>query len=373
MKTRTLLNEWDRSIQVATWSSDGQSIFLELGEQARNVIYQALDVLTPFVTVAQLVTDNGTWHDVSVHPTDNQTLLLTYQNFIQPPNIFLYNGKVMTSITKHNDMLINRTRWSYSYESFSFIGAQNDTVWGWHVPPVNGTSQKSPLAFLIHGGPQNSWYDTWGQGWNFQTYASQGYAVIAINFHGSDSYGQNFTDSITGEYGSLPYEDFQLGLEAALNRFQYIDGSRAIALGASYGGYMINWIAGHPEMSRCFRALVCHDGLFDMRAMAYSTEELWFTEHDAGGFTQYDNPEAYEKFNPVNHVANWSQPMLIIHGGRDYRVPEEQSIGAFTALQRRGIPSRMLYFSNENHWILNPLNSLVWYQEVFDWMRQWTK
>jgi len=204
-------------------------------------------------------------------------------------------------------------------------------------------------------------------------FAAAGYAVVAINFHGSDSYGQKFTDSITGNYGTLPYQDLQLGLTAILKSYPYIDPSRAAALGASYGGFMINWIAGHPEMSRRFQTLVCHDGLFDMRGMAYSTEELWFSEHDAGGVTPYEHPEAFELYNPVTHVANWSQPMLIIHGGRDYRVPDTQGIGAFTALQRRGIQSRLLYLPNENHWTLNVFNSLIWYDEVLGWIGSFTK
>jgi dipeptidyl aminopeptidase/acylaminoacyl peptidase len=372
MTVKTLFDEWDASIQVATWMNDGQSLFLELGERGIHALYQALNVLTANPTAA-LYTNVDSHHDVNVHPTDNQTLVLTYDSFILPTNIALRKDNADIPITDHNYMLIGKTQMGGRYEAFSFEGAGNETVWGWHLEPMNGTGQKAPLAFLIHGGPQNSWYNAWGRGWSFQTFASQGYAVIAINFHGSDSYGQNFTDSITGEYGTLPYDDLQLGLTAALDQYKYIDETRAIALGASYGGYMINWIAGHPEMSQRFRALVCHDGLFDMREMAYATEELWFTEHDAGNVTQYEDPQAYEKFNPINHVANWSQPMLIIQGGRDYRVPDTQSIGAFTALQRRGIPSRMLYFPNENHWTLNPLNSLVWYQEVLDWMRKWTQ
>ncbi|CAF0908335.1 unnamed protein product [Adineta steineri] len=154
-----------------------------------------------------------------------------------------------------------------------------------------------------------------------------------------------------------------------LEQYPYIDGNRPIASGASYGGFMIDWIDVHPGMSRRSQTLVNHDGLLDLREMAYAAEELWFTEHDSGGFTQYENPEAYEKFNPNNHVANCSQPMLVIQGGGDYRVPDTQSIGAFTALQRRGIPSRMFYFPNENHCTLNPFNALVWYQEIFHWIK----
>lgn len=371
--TRTLLEDWDESIQVATWLDNGQSLLLELGEKANHVIYQVHDVLNSNITYVRRGLATGTYRDVSVDPADDRTLLYTYEDLNKPTNIYFETNNMSTPITKHNDVLIDLVSWSPAYEAFSFAGARGETVWGWHIPPINGTTGKFPLAFLIHGGPQNSWYNTWGRGWSFQSFAAKGYAVIAINFHGSDSYGQNFTDSITGEYGTLPFEDLQLGLTAALAKYPYIDGDRAVALGASYGGFMINWIAGHPEMSKRFRALVNHDGLFDMREMAYVTEELWFTEHDAGGFTQFENPEAFEKFNPVNHVANWSQPMLVIQGGKDYRVPDTQSIGTFTALQRQGIPSRMLYFPKENHWTLNPFNSLVWYQEIFDWMAQWTK
>ncbi|CAF4816807.1 unnamed protein product [Rotaria sp. Silwood1] len=372
--TKTLFDQWDQSIQVTTWTNNGQSLFLELGENGEHVIYQSVNIFNPNETVVHRVASGGTWHDVNLHPNNSEIFLATYDDFHQPTNIVLHTQDGKTPITKHNDWLILRTEFSFgAYEQFEFLGARNETVSGWYLSPRNMSSDKVPLAFLIHGGPQNSWYNTWGRGWNFQVYAAQGYAVIGINFHGSDSYGQNFTDSITSEYGTLPFEDLQLGLTAVLKRYSYIDKNRAVALGASYGGFMINWIAGHPEMSQRFRALVCHDGLFDMREMGYATEELWFSEHDSGGFTPYENPQAYEKFNPVNHVANWTQPMLIIHGGLDYRVPDTQGIGAFTALQRRGIPSRMLYFPNENHWTLNPFNSIVWYREVFDWMKLWTQ
>jgi dipeptidyl aminopeptidase/acylaminoacyl peptidase len=363
----------DRSIQAITWSLDGQSLFLELGEEARNVVYKLSNILSPESNLTRL-TSTGSSHDVNMHPTDNEKFVFTHESITKPANIYLYASDALARhITDHNKDLLEKVRMSTVVETFSFPGANNDTVWGWHVAPVNGMGQKAPLAFLIHGGPQSSWYDAWSYRWNYQAFSAQGYAVIAINFHGSDSYGQKFTDSITGQYGTLPFEDLYLGLTAALRNYSYIDGNRTVALGASYGGYMINWIAGHPEMSQRFNTLICHDGLFDMRGMAYSTEELWFSEHDAGSFTPYDNPEAFEKFNPVNHVANWTQPMLIIHGGRDYRVPDTQGIGAFTALQRRGIKSRMLFLPNENHWTLNPFNSLYWYKEVQDWMSEHTK
>ena len=349
---------------------DGQSLFLEIGEEARNVLYKVSNLSSADASTPVRLVSTGSTHDVNIHPTDNEVFLCTHESLTEPANIYLFSSvDSFRSLTIHNANLMKKARISYGVSTFTFIGARGDPVSGWHVQPVGGTAPKAPLAFLIHGGPQNSWYDAWSYRWNFQAFAAQGYAVIAINFHGSDSYGQNFTDSITNEYGTYPFDDLKIGLAQALTRFPYIDGNRAAALGASYGGFMINWIAGHQELSQRFRTLICHDGLFDMRGMAYSTEELWFSEHDAGGVTQYDNPEAYEKYNPVNHVINWTQPMLIIHGGRDYRVPETQGIGAFTALQRRGIRSRLIYLPNENHWTVNTFNSLFWYREVLGWMQ----
>ncbi|CAF2856285.1 unnamed protein product [Rotaria sp. Silwood2] len=367
----TLLDSSDLSIQVATWSLDGQSLYLEVGEEARNVIYYLSDIFTS-QSLVRLVS-NGTSHNINIHPINDRVFVCTHESILEPPNIYLYSSDGSSRyLTVHNNVLLTKVKMSTIAETFSFVGARNETVWGWHVPPANGTSNRAPLAFLIHGGPQSSWYDAWSYRWNIQSFTSQGFAVIAINFHGSDSYGQNFTNSIIGEYGSLPYEDLKLGLDYALRNFPYIDGNRAAALGASYGAYMINWIAGHPEMSSRFKTLVCHNGVSDTRAKSYSSEELWFTEHDAGGKPQYEDPDAYERYNPVNHVANWTQPMLIIVGAHDYRVPETQGIGTFTALQRRGIESRLLYFPTENHWVINPLHSITWYEQVLGWMRKFT-
>ncbi|CAF1095052.1 unnamed protein product [Rotaria sordida] len=243
--TQTLFDQWDRSIQVTSWSNDGQSLLLELGENGNHVIYQVLNVLTPNQTVTRLIAFNETWHDAYLHPNNSKILLATYDNFFQPTNIVLQTESSIIYITRHNDWLIRRTEFSFgAYHQFELLGARSETVSGWYLLPWNITSDKVSLAFLIHGGPQNSWYNTWGRRWNFQVYAAQGYAVIGINFHGSDSYGQNFTDSITGEYGTLPYEDLQLGLTAILKQKPYIDENRAVALGASYGGFMINWTVG---------------------------------------------------------------------------------------------------------------------------------
>ena len=241
---------------------------------------------------------------------------------------------------------------------------------GYVVAPVDFDETTTyPIAFLIHGGPQGSFGNDFHYRWNPQIYAGAGYAAVMIDFHGSTGYGQAFTDSISRDWGGKPLVDLQKGLAAALEKYPYIDGDRICALGASYGGFMINWIAGNwPDRFDC---LVNHDGVFDQRSMYYSTEELWFPEWEFGG-PYWQAPELYEKFNPVNFVGNWKTPMLVIHGGHDYRVPETQGLGAFTALQRRGIPSEFLHFPEENHWVLSPADSILWHETVLDWLARWS-
>jgi dipeptidyl aminopeptidase/acylaminoacyl peptidase len=211
--------------------------------------------------------------------------------------------------------------------------------------------------------------NSWSYRWNAQTYAGQGFAVVTVNFHGSTGYGQKFTDAISGDWGGKPLEDLKLGWSAALSKYNFLDGDRACALGASYGGYMVYWIAG--VWNQPWKCLVDHDGVFDARAMYYDTEELWFEEKENGG-TQYEHPENYERFNPINHVKDWRVPMLVIHSGKDFRIPETQGLGAFTALQRRGIPSKLLHFPDENHWVLKPQNSVQWHETVNAWLKEWT-
>jgi dipeptidyl aminopeptidase/acylaminoacyl peptidase len=256
------------------------------------------------------------------------------------------------------------------YEQFTFKGANDDTVHGYVVKPADfDPSRKYPIAFLIHGGPQGSFGNHFHYRWNPQAYAGRGYAAVMIDFHGSTGYGQAFTDAIRGDWGGKPLVDLQKGLAAATAKYSFLDADRASALGASYGGYMINWIAGNwPDR---FRALVAHDGNLDERFAYFATEELWFPEWEHG--TPWDNPEAFEKHNPVNYVKNWKTPTLVIHSARDFRVVESQGMATFTALQRKGVPSRFLYFPDENHWILKPANSILWHDTVLDWLDQWTK
>jgi dipeptidyl aminopeptidase/acylaminoacyl peptidase len=236
----------------------------------------------------------------------------------------------------------------------------------WNAQP----GQKYPVAFLVHGGPQGSFGNSWSYRWNPQVYAGAGYATVFIDFHGSTGYGQKFTDSISGDWGGKPLEDLQKGLAAAAQKFPWLDRENSCALGASYGGFMMNWIAGN--WSDGFKCIVNHDGVFDTRGMAYSTEEIWFTEWENGG-PYYEVPQLHEKFNPALKVKNWKTPMLVVQGDLDFRIPTAQGLGTFTALQRQGIPSKFLFFPDENHWVLKPANSVLWHHTVIDWLDTYIK
>ena len=223
-----------------------------------------------------------------------------------------------------------------------------------------------PIAFLVHGGPQGSFNDSWSFRWNPRLFTAPGYAAVSVDFHGSTGYGQAFTDAIHQNWGGWPLEDLQKGLAYATAHDPQLDAANACALGGSYGGYMMNWIEGNwPDRFKC---IVQHDGVFDARAMAYETEELWFDEWEHGKHPYYEAPQEFEKWNPVNFVARWKTPQLVITSENDFRIPYTQGIAAFTALQRRNIPSRLLVFPDENHWVLKPKNSIQWYDQVFGWM-----
>jgi dipeptidyl aminopeptidase/acylaminoacyl peptidase len=226
-----------------------------------------------------------------------------------------------------------------------------------------------PVAFLVHGGPQGSFGNHFHYRWNPQFYAGRGYAAVFIDFHGSTGYGQKFTDSITGDWGGAPFEDLMKGLDAALAQYKWLDGTRCAALGASYGGYMMNWVNGQTDRFKC---IVTHASNLDERLAYYDTEELWFPEWEHGG-TPWEKPEGYVKHNPIDFVKNWKTPALVTHGAKDYRVVDTQGMSVFTALQRKGVPSRMIYFPDENHWVLKPHNSKFWHDEVGKWLDKWCK
>jgi dipeptidyl aminopeptidase/acylaminoacyl peptidase len=278
-------------------------------------------------------------------------------------------------ITRFNDSLLSQVSMS-PLESFWFTGAHKDKVQGFLVKPPNfDASKKYPVKFLIHGGPQGAWGDDWSYRWNAELFAAptsstpSGYVVIMINFHGSTGYGQKFIDAINGDWGGAPYEDLMKGLDYAEEHYGFIDKTRECALGASYGGYMINWILGHTDRFKC---LVSHDGMFNAESAWGTTEELWFNNWEFKG-TPYDNRAMYEKWSPHQYAKNFKTPTLVIHGQRDYRLDVSEGLQLFTTLQMEGVPSKMLYFPDEGHWVLKPQNSQLWYKTVNDWVDQWTK
>src|SRR5436309_1610595 len=249
-------------------------------------------------------------------------------------------------------------------KEFGFLGAVGVSVFGWsQKPPGFDPTKKYPLIYLIHGGPQGAWTDSWGPRWNNQMFAARGFVVAEVNFHGSTGYGQKFTDAISQHWGDYPYEDVMKGLDVVA-RLPYVDSTRMGAAGASYGGYMVYWLAGHTDR---FKVLVDHDGVFNTASMAGSTEELWFTDWEFGG-TVYANRALYEKWSPLNFVGNWKTPMLIVHSQLDYRVDLSEGYQAFTAAKRIGVDAKFLYFPDEGHWVLRPRNRRIWWGTVLDWL-----
>jgi acylaminoacyl-peptidase len=361
---REVAPSWDRSPSNLLWSGDSKTLYA-IADDVGNTRLFAIDVNTG---KASALTGPGHVSGVDVN---GGTIVVAREQMDHPTDLFTVSkaGR-MAQVTRHNAAKLADLDFG-AFEQFSFPGWNGETVHGWLVKPVGfDPAKKYPVAFLIHGGPQGSFGNQFHYRWNAEAYAGHGYAVVMIDFHGSTGYGQAFTDAITNHWGDRPLEDLQKGWAYALQSYPFLDGDRACALGGSYGGYMINWIAGN--WSEPWRCLVNHDGIFDNRMMGYATEELWFSEWENGGKPVWQNPAAYEQFNPVNHVQNWTKPELVIHGGKDFRIPLEQGLATFTALQRKGVDSRLLFYPEENHWVLKPQNSVQWHEVVFDWLDRHT-
>ena len=361
-QVREIAPSWDRSADGIVVSKDGATIYTTAQDVGQHPLF-AVDVASG---TAKPVVAEGS---ISAFDIAGDTLAFTRNTLKTGDQLFTTTlaGAPLRAITPSAQDMLKDVSFG-DFEQFTFTGWNNETVHGYVVKPhdyVEG--RKYPVAFLIHGGPQGSFGNGWSYRWNPQTYAGQGYAVVMIDFHGSTGYGQAFTDAISQHWGDRPLEDLQKGWAAVQQKYAFLDGGKACALGASYGGYMINWIAGN--WNEPWKCLVNHDGVFDTRSMGYVTEELWFTEWENGG-TPFDKPENYEKFNPVNHVAKWRVPMLVVQGEKDYRVPVDQGLSTFTALQRKGIESKLLYFPDENHWVLKPQNSILWHDTVNAWLKQ---
>jgi dipeptidyl aminopeptidase/acylaminoacyl peptidase len=357
---RALTQSWDHPVSRLGAMPDGRTLLATTPELGQEALY-AIDVKTG---KPRRIVGTGA---VSAYSAAQDQIVYALASLSGPDDLYVIgaNGGATRQLTHVNESLLSARRMS-EYEQFSFKSWNDETVYGYVVKPYGFEPGKHyPIAFVVHGGPQTSMGNIWSYRWNAQAFAGAGYAVVMIDFHGSPGYGQAFTDSISRDWGGKPLEDLKQGLAAAVARYNWLDGEHACALGASYGGFMMNWIEGNwPDRFRC---IVNHDGVFDQRMMYYSSEELWFMEWENGG-PQYEHPEAYEQFNPVNYVSKWQTPMLVFHGEQDFRIPYSQGIAAFTALQRRNIESRLVIFPDENHWVLKPANSVQWYHTTLGWL-----
>ncbi len=389
---KNLTEGFDGWVGTYVWSPDSKTIYFGSEHKGESPVYR-LPLDTPNA-IAEIVSLAGYNDDMNIVP-DGKSMAFTHMSLKAPAEIYRAdipqgaqpggrgpNGEFladlrtgMAHLTHLNRELLNQVDIS-PLEPFWFTGAHSDKVQGFLVKPPNfDASKKYPVKFLIHGGPQGAWGDDWSYRWNAELFAAptssipSGHVVIMINFHGSTGYGQKFIDAINGDWGGAPFEDLMKGLDYAEKTYPFIDKNRECALGASYGGYMINWILGHTDRFKC---LVSHDGMFNAESAWGTTEELWFNDWEFGG-TPYTAHDTYNKWSPRNSAMNFKTPTLVVHGQRDYRLDVSEGFQLFTTLQTMGVPSKMLYFPDEGHWVLKPQNSKLWYETVNAWVDQWTK
>jgi dipeptidyl aminopeptidase/acylaminoacyl peptidase len=363
---RVLTETWDRSPAELVWSPRGGTLYAVAPELARAQLF-ALDVARgearkiahPHSATALRVVAGG----------GAERLLFLGESLNAPADIYTCDpkGKAWQRLTETNAAALAPVRQSVPQEIW-YEGAAGARVHAWLHPPVDRRAgEKVPLLLLIHGGPQSSWDDRWSYRWNPQVFAGAGYAVLAPDPHGSVGYGQEYADAVNGDWGGKPYEDLMRGVDYVLATVAWVDSTRIAAAGGSFGGYMVQWMAGH---TRRFRCLVSHAGLFDLASFYGTTEEQWFPEWEFLG-PPWEKPEIYARWSPSTAVAKWQTPMLLTAGAHDYRVPESQSFAAFTALQRQGVPAQLLWLAGENHFVLQPQNSVLWYDTVLAWLHRW--
>jgi dipeptidyl aminopeptidase/acylaminoacyl peptidase len=369
-KTRELLSKHDAYVEGFTFTPDSRRIYFVSGERGRQPVY----VVNVADGVLSKVFD-GFNDDVRVAP-DGETLVFTRSSSIQPTEIYRYapegGHRVVAQVTRTNDAFLSGFNLQVA-EEMEWAGAGGTKIHGWLFKPANPSANtRHPLVVLIHGGPQGAWNDSWSYRWNPQIFASAGYMVFMPNPRGSTGYGQQFTDEISGDWAGKVYTDIINGVAQVAARPD-VDRERIGAAGGSYGGYMVNWILGHNDDQRVkFKALVSHAGVFNLVSMYGVTEELWFPEWEFKG-TPWDNPELYTRWSPHLHARNFKTPTLVTHGELDYRVPIGEGFQLFTYLQKQNVPSKLLYFPDEGHWILKPQNSALWYSTVINWFDQHLK
>jgi dipeptidyl aminopeptidase/acylaminoacyl peptidase len=359
----------DLSPHGLKFASNGQTAYCTAAYLGQRSIFK-LDLKTGRVGVVQTMGRNSSLNLLAGR------LLFGQQHLQSPTELYTIktNGSGLKQITDLNREQLAACLMGEP-EQFTFAGWNGDTVYAYVVKPYDFSETRAaagkqwPVAFLIHGGPQGSFGNDFHYRWNPQAYVGAGFTTVAVDFHGSVGYGQAFTDAISGHWGDRPLEDLEKGLAAALERYSWMDGDRVVAAGASYGAYMINWLHGQP-FAREFKAFVSHDGNLDEQMAYFDTEELWFPEWEHGG-TPWSADNGYGKHNPVDFVRYWHVPTLVVHGALDYRVVDTQGLSTFTALRRQGVPARLLYYPDENHWVLKPQNSIQWHDEVMAWLTKW--
>jgi dipeptidyl aminopeptidase/acylaminoacyl peptidase len=378
-KTRDLTEKFDRSVGSFTWW-DTMAIVFSCEDHGRSPInFVVQDVVDASRSRVLPATQKGIELDANDLIWLNGILFFTRDSAHAPAEIWtdknmpappaLYSGSDFHPVTHMNDGLLSQIEMQ-PLESFTFKGANDEEVQGFMVkPPGFDPAKKYSLKFLIHGGPQGAWGNSWTYRWNAELFATNGYVVVMINFHGSTGYGQKFTDSISGDWGGKPYVDLMKGLDYVEKTYPFIDKDREAALGASYGGYMANWLLGHTDRFKC---IVSHDGTFNTESAYGTTEELWFPEWEFKG-PPWKQRELYRKFSPHLFADKFKTPTLVVHCQNDYRLDVSEGFQLFTALQRLKVPSKMLYFPDEGHWVLKPQNSRLWYKTVNDWVDQWCK
>lgn len=357
----SLTENLDRTINEVIWTDDSSALYFTHEEKGRTI----LSLLSLKTKKIEKKLESHTIGSLQLS-SDGKTMIFLKQDIHHPSEIYSFDleTKKLNRVTDINGELLSSLK-MHPAEEFWFKGAEGDSIHGFLVkPPSFSDSNKYPLVMLIHGGPQGAWMDNFHFRWNAQMFASPGYVVAMINFHGSTGYGQLFTDSITGDWGGKPYKDIMLSLDYLVSQYDFIDNERIAAAGASYGGYMIDWLEGHTQRFTCF---ISHAGVFDLQSMYGATEELWFPEWEFKG-TPWTNKEMYEKWSPSNYAQNFITPCLVIHGQLDFRVPVTQGFQFFTSLQRRNVPSKMLYFPDEGHFITKPQNVELWWKTVFEWL-----
>ena len=359
---------FDRSAGELSWSPDSKTIYF----LAENETLQPIYAMEPRsgATPKKLLDGFNAAYSFS---GDGKILVTERTSLTMPGELFVAggDGSGLKQLTHENDSILASVEMD-APETFWFEGAEATRVQAMIIrPPQSVPTKKYPMLVLLHGGPQTMWSIAWGYRWNAQLFSGAGYVTLMINRRGSTGYGQKFTDQITADWGGRAYVDVMKGIDAAILKYPYIDKTRMAAAGGSYGGYMADWLATHTDR---FKAIVSHAGVYDKVSM-YATEELWFEEHDSQG-TPWTAPENYKKWSPSTYAADlgkYKTPTLVVAGERDYRVPYTQSLEFFSALQRQGVPSKLVVFPDEGHWVLKPQNSQFWYKTFLDWLAEYVK